>query len=92
LLSKMMNRGIAYPLALTALIIVTYFRFPSCFVLSLPFLSDDVITFKVKIIPIWCHGRVSGVQTVRRYSSRRIGYRAMYVRIGNPVVCSINRT
>jgi hypothetical protein len=39
-----------------------------------------------------CHGRVSGVQTVRRYGSRRIGYRAMYVRIGNPVVCSIDRT
>jgi len=26
-----------------------------------------------------CHGRVSGVRTVRRYGSRRIGYRAMYV-------------
>jgi hypothetical protein len=33
-----------------------------------------------------------GVQAVRRYGSRRIGYRAMYVRIGNLVVCSINRT
>jgi hypothetical protein len=33
-----------------------------------------------------------GMQAVRRYSSRRIGYRAMYVQIGNPVVCSIDRT
>jgi hypothetical protein len=39
-----------------------------------------------------CHGRVSGVKAVRRYGSRRIRYRAMYVRIGNPVVCSIDRT
>jgi hypothetical protein len=30
--------------------------------------------------------------TVRRYGSGRIGYRAMYVRIGNLVVCSIDRT
>jgi hypothetical protein len=51
--SKMMNRGIAHPLALTALIVVTYFRFPGCFVLSLPFLSDDMITFEVEITPIW---------------------------------------
>jgi hypothetical protein len=51
--SKMMNGGIAYPLALTASIVVTYFRFPGCFVLGLPFLSDDVITFEVKITPIW---------------------------------------
>jgi hypothetical protein len=28
---------------------------------------------------------------VRRYGSGRIEYRAMYVRIGNPVVCSIDR-
>jgi hypothetical protein len=48
----MMNRGVAYPLALTASIAVTHFRFPGCFVLSLPFLSDDVITFEVEIIPI----------------------------------------
>jgi hypothetical protein len=48
-----MNGGIAYPLALTASIIVTHFRFPGCFVLSLPFLSDDVITFEVEITPIW---------------------------------------
>jgi hypothetical protein len=33
-----------------------------------------------------------GVQAVRRYGSGQIGYRAIYVRIGNPVVCSINRT
>jgi hypothetical protein len=33
-----------------------------------------------------------GVLTVRRYGSRQIGYRAMYVQIGNPVVRSINRT
>jgi hypothetical protein len=33
-----------------------------------------------------------GVQAVCRYGSRQIGYRAMYVRIGNPVVCSIDRT
>jgi hypothetical protein len=33
-----------------------------------------------------------GVQAVCRYGSGRIGYRAMYVRIGNPVVCSIDRT
>jgi hypothetical protein len=33
-----------------------------------------------------------GVQAVRRYDSGQIGYRAMYVRIGNPVVCSIDRT
>jgi hypothetical protein len=33
-----------------------------------------------------------GVQAVRRYSSGQIGYRAMYVRIGNLVVYSINRT
>jgi hypothetical protein len=51
--SKMMNRGIAYPLTLTTLIVVTYFRFPGCFVLSLPFLSDNVITFEVKITLIW---------------------------------------
>jgi predicted YcjX-like family ATPase len=48
----MMNGGIAHPFALTASIAVTYFRFPGCFVLSLPFLSDDVITFKVEMIPI----------------------------------------
>jgi hypothetical protein len=29
---------------------------------------------------------------MRRYGSGRIGYRAMYVRIGNLVVYSINRT
>jgi hypothetical protein len=28
------------------------------------------------------------VQAVRRYGSGQIGYRAMYVRIGNPMVCS----
>jgi hypothetical protein len=48
----MMNGGIAYPLALTASIAVTHFRFPGCFVLSLPFLSNDVITLEVKITPI----------------------------------------
>ena len=48
-----MNRGIAYPLALTALIAVTHVRFPSCFILSLPFLSDVVITLEVEITPIW---------------------------------------
>jgi hypothetical protein len=32
------------------------------------------------------------VQAVRRYGSGQIGYRAMYVRIGNTVVCSINST
>jgi hypothetical protein len=48
-----MNGGIAHPLTLTASIVVTYFRFPGCFVLSLPFLSDDVITLEVKITPIW---------------------------------------
>jgi hypothetical protein len=48
----MINRRIAYPLILTASIVVTYFRFPGCFILSLPFLSDNVITFKVKITPI----------------------------------------
>jgi len=47
-----MNGGIAYPLILTASIAVTHFRFPGCFVLSLPFLSDDVITFEVKMTPI----------------------------------------
>jgi hypothetical protein len=47
-----MNRGIAHPLVLTASIVVTHFRFPGCFVLSLPFLSDDVITFEVKMTPI----------------------------------------
>ena len=47
-----MNRGIAHPLALTASIAVTHFRFPSCFVLSLPFLSDVVITLEVEITPI----------------------------------------
>jgi hypothetical protein len=31
-------------------------------------------------------------QAVRRYGSGRIGYRAIYVRIGNLVVCSTNRT
>ena len=49
----MMNGGIAHPFALTASIAVTHFRFPSCFVLSLPFLSDVVITFEVKMTPIW---------------------------------------
>jgi hypothetical protein len=48
----MINGGITYPLALTASIAVTHVRFPSCFVLSLPFLSDDVITFEVKMTPI----------------------------------------
>jgi hypothetical protein len=33
-----------------------------------------------------------GVQAVRRYGSGQIGYRAIYVRIGNPVGCSIDRT
>jgi hypothetical protein len=33
-----------------------------------------------------------GVQAVCRYSGRQIGYRAIYVRIGNLVVCSIDRT
>jgi hypothetical protein len=32
-----------------------------------------------------------GVQVVRRYGSRRIGYRAMYVRIGNLVVQCITK-
>jgi hypothetical protein len=48
----MMNRGIAYPLILTASIVVTHFQFPGCFVLSLPFLSNDVITLEVEITPI----------------------------------------
>jgi hypothetical protein len=48
-----MNRGIAYPLILTALIIVTHFQFPSYFVLSLSFLSDIIITLEVRIISIW---------------------------------------
>jgi hypothetical protein len=48
----MTNGGIAYPLALTASIAVTHVRFPSCFVLSLPFLSDVVITLEVEITPI----------------------------------------
>jgi hypothetical protein len=44
----------------------------------------------VRDLTTMCHGRVSGAQAVRRYSGRRIGYRAMYVRIGNPVVSSID--
>jgi hypothetical protein len=48
----MMNGGIAHPLTLTASIAVTYFWFPGCFVLSLPFLSDVVITLEVEITPI----------------------------------------
>jgi len=48
----MINGGIAYPFTLTASIAVTYFQFPSCFVLGLLFLSDDVITFEVKMTPI----------------------------------------
>lgn len=48
-----MNRGIAYPLILTASIVVTHFRFPGCFILSLPFLSDNVITFEVEMTLIW---------------------------------------
>jgi hypothetical protein len=55
-------------------------------------LNAKGILQRVFIDKSYCHGRVSGVQTVRRYSSGRIGYRAMYVRIGNPVVCSIDRT
>jgi len=47
-----MNRGITYPLILTTSIVVTYFRFPGYFVLSLPFLSDDITTFEVKMTPI----------------------------------------
>jgi hypothetical protein len=39
-----------------------------------------------------CHGRVSGARAVRRYGSRRVRYRAIYVRIGNLVVCSNDRT
>jgi hypothetical protein len=49
----MINGGIAHPLALTASIAVTYFRFPSYFVLSLPFLSDVIITLEVEVTPIW---------------------------------------
>jgi hypothetical protein len=48
----MINGGIAYPLASTASIAVTYFRFLGCFVLGLPFLSDNVITLEVEITPI----------------------------------------
>jgi hypothetical protein len=48
----MINRGIAHPLALTASITVTYIRLPGCFVLSLPFLSDVVITLEVEMTPI----------------------------------------
>jgi hypothetical protein len=48
-----MNRGITQPLAFTASIAVTHFRLPSYLVLSLPFLSKVVITFKVKMTPIW---------------------------------------
>jgi hypothetical protein len=92
----MMNGGIAHPLVLTASIAVIHFRFPGCFVLGLPFLSDVVITLEVEMTPIWKPVLLSragiGVQAVRRYGSRQIGYRAMYVRIGNPVVCSIDRT
>jgi hypothetical protein len=47
-----MNRGITQPLAFTASIAVTHFRLPSCLVLSLPFLSEVVITFEVEITPI----------------------------------------
>jgi hypothetical protein len=49
----MTNRGIAHPLTLTASIAVTYVRFPGCFVLGLPFLSDVVITLEVEITPVW---------------------------------------
>ena len=48
-----MNGGIAYPLALTALIAVTHFRLPGWLVLGLPFLSDVMITLEVEITPIW---------------------------------------
>jgi hypothetical protein len=48
----MINGGIAYPFALIALITITHFRFPSCFVLSLPFLSEVMITLEVEITPI----------------------------------------
>jgi hypothetical protein len=53
MLLKMMNRRIAHPLVLTVSIAVTYFWFPSCFVLSLLFLSDVIITLEVEIMPIW---------------------------------------
>jgi len=43
----MINSGIAYPFALNTSIAVTHSRLPGCFVLGLPFLSDDVITFEV---------------------------------------------
>jgi hypothetical protein len=48
----MINRGITYPLIPTTSIAITYFRFPSCFVRSLLFLSEVVITLEVEITPI----------------------------------------
>jgi hypothetical protein len=40
----------------------------------------------VKLDPIEMSRADIGVQAVRRYGSRRIGYRAMYVQIGNPTL------
>jgi hypothetical protein len=49
----MINGGIACPLVPIASIAITHFRFPGCFVYSLPFLSEVVITLEVEITPIW---------------------------------------
>jgi hypothetical protein len=54
--------------------------------------SRDDAAWGLGLGPRQCHRRVSGARAVRRYGSGRIEYRAMYVRIGNPVVCSIDRT
>jgi hypothetical protein len=53
---------------------------------------DNVTDQTQTQIPILMSRADIGVQAVRRYGSGQIGYRAMYVRIGNPVVCSIDRT
>jgi hypothetical protein len=49
----MMNGSIAQPFAFTASMTVTHLMFPGWIVLSLPFLSEVVITFEVDITPIW---------------------------------------
>ena len=49
----MTNRGMAYPFALIASIVVTHFLLPGCFILGLPFLSDAVTTLEVEMIPTW---------------------------------------
>jgi hypothetical protein len=56
--------------------------------------ADEYVPGEMTCIPMG--SQVSradiGEQAVRRYGSGRMGYRAMYVRIGNPVVCSTDRT